>query len=200
MRRYNLAEIINLLREKQIALFSLDDFARLFDIKKKDTLYKKIARLEKKKIIKKLIKGKYLFLFNQPNDFLIANYLYQPSYISLESALSFYGLISGFPYQITSVTPKKTKKIIADKKEYVYGQISPLFFWGWEKKDNFLIAQKEKAFLDYLYFYTKGLRSFEKDEFDLKEIDKKKLIKYAGKFGNQKLLSIVKKICLQKAK
>lgn len=194
MRRYSLAEIINIMREKQISLFSLADFKRLFNVQNNETLYKKIARLEKKKIIKKLIKGKYLFLLNESDDFLIANYLYQPSYISLETALSFYGIITGFSYQITSITSKKTKKIIVDKKEFFYTQIAPFLFWGYEKKDSFLIAQKEKALLDYLYLHTKGLRDFDFREFNLKEINKKKLIFYAKKFQNEKLLSIVKNL------
>ncbi|MCS6956730.1 MAG: hypothetical protein NZM02_02695 [Patescibacteria group bacterium] len=191
MRRYSLAETISLMREKQISLFSLADFGRLFEIENKETLYKKISRLEKKKIIRKLIKGKYLFLFNQPDDYLIANYLYQPSYISLETALSFYGLITGFSYKITSITPKKTKNIIVDNKEFSYTQISLSLFWGYEKKQGFLLAEKEKALLDYLYLYTKGLRGFDKEEFELKEINKKKLFSYAKKFNNPKLLSII---------
>lgn len=194
MRTYTLAEIINLLKEKQISLFSLADFGRLFNIRNKNTLYKKIARLEKKKMIKKLIKGKYFFTLNPPNDFLIANFLYQPSYLSLETALSFYGITTGFPYQIVSITPKKTKTTVIEGKEFSYAKIVPSLFWGYQKKGDFLIAEKEKALLDYLYFYIKGLRSFEKEEFDLKEIDKKKLKKYAEKFNNIKLLSIINKL------
>jgi len=67
-------------------LFTLSDFGRLFKIENQNTLYKKIQRLEKKKIIKKLIKGKYVFALNKTNDFTIANYVYPPSYVSLESA------------------------------------------------------------------------------------------------------------------
>lgn len=194
MRRYSLAETISILREKKISLFSLTDFSRLFEIKNRETLYKKVSRLEKKKIIKKLIKGKYIFLFNQPQDYFVANYLYQPSYISLETALSFYGIITGFPYKITSITPKKTKNIIIENKEFSYIQILPSLFFGYEKKDNFLIAEKEKALLDYLYLYTKGLRNFDKEEFDLKAVNKKKLYLYAKNFGNKKILSIIENI------
>ena len=47
---------------------------------------------------------------------MTANYLYQPSYISLDSALSFYGVITGFSYKITSVSTKKTRSLIIDEK------------------------------------------------------------------------------------
>lgn len=192
MGTYTQIEIIKTLKEKQITLFSLGDFERLFNIHNRQTLYKKIQRLEKQGLIKKLIKGKYLFTFNPSNDFTIANYLYQPSYISLESALSFYGIIAGFSYQIFSLTPKKSRIFTIDGKDYIYSQIKQSLFWGYEKKEDFLIAEPEKALLDYLYFSLKGLRTIDWDEIDLKEIAKKKIAFYAKLFRNNKLLSIIK--------
>jgi predicted transcriptional regulator of viral defense system len=168
-------EIIRRLQEEGLALFTLTDFARLFSVESRNTLYKKIQRLEKEGIIQKIIKGKYLFLFQKPNEFAIANFLYRPSYISLESALSFYGIITGFPYQITSVTTKKTKTFVFAEKEYQYTQISQSLFWGYEKKENFLLAEKEKSLLDFLYLAFKGLRNIDPKELDLAEIDRKKL-------------------------
>jgi len=88
MVMYNKIQIIARLKKEHISVFTLADFSRLFSIKKKNTLYKKISRLEKEGIIRKLIKGKYVFTFEQPQKFLIANFLYQPSYISLESAFN----------------------------------------------------------------------------------------------------------------
>lgn len=196
METYNATEIIKILKEKNIALFSLADFGRLFKIKNRNTLYKKIQRLEKKGIVRKIKKGQYRFLLASINDFVLANYLYQPSYISLESALSFYGIITGFPYKITSLTPKKPRTYLINNKEFQYSKINPDLFWGYEKKDNFLIGEKEKAFLDYLYFHLKGLKTFDPKEFELREIDKKRLLNYAKRFKNKKLLSIVKKMIL----
>jgi predicted transcriptional regulator of viral defense system len=129
---------------------------------------------------------------NPPNDFAIANYLYQPSYISLESALSFYGIITGFPYKITSISTKKSRLFNTDQKEFQYSQIAADLFWGYEKRENFLLADKEKALLDYLYFFSKGIKSFDREEFDLQEINQKKLISYARSFKIAKWLTIIK--------
>lgn len=41
----------------------------------------------------------------------IANKIYYPSYLSFESALSSYGILSQIPYVLTFATPLKTKKI-----------------------------------------------------------------------------------------
>lgn len=191
METYSTTDIIKIIKEREIDVFTLDDFGRLLNIKNKNSLYKKIQRLEKKEIIKQLIKGKYLFTYNKTDDFKIANFIYQPSYISLESALSLYGITSGFPYKITSITVKKSRTFIINKKDYLYSHISQEFFWGYEKKENFLIAEKEKALVDLIYFYSKGLRGFDRDDLDISEINKKKLLFYAKKFNNKKLLSII---------
>ena len=175
--------IIKLLNLKKIPLFGLNELGSLFGTENRQTLYKKVQRLEKSGIIKKLIKGKYRFLLKDVGDFTLANFLYQPSYISLESALSFYSIITGFPHQIISITIKKSKELEVGGKEYSYSRISPDLFWGWEKKENFLIATPEKALLDYLYFAKKGLRTLDWEEIDISNLDKDILFSQAKKFN-----------------
>jgi predicted transcriptional regulator of viral defense system len=188
----NHAKIIEKLRQKEFSLFTASDFKKIFQIKKENTAYKILERLTKKGIIKRLTKRKYLFTFLESDDFQIANFLYPPSYISLESALSFYGITTQFPYQITSVTPKKTKIIKTLNKEFSYSHLKPDLFFGYEKKDKFLIALPEKALFDYLYLCSKGLRSFEKDDFDLKIINKKKFLSLLKKTKQEKLIKLLK--------
>ena len=188
----NQATIIKKLKEKDISLFTPSDFKKIFQIKKENTAYKVLERLTKKGILKRLIKKKYLFAFLESDDFQIANFLYYPSYISLESALSFYGIITQFPYQITSITPKKTKTIKALNKEFSYSRIKPQLFFSYEKKEKFLIATPEKALFDYFYFCSKGLRNFEKDDFDLKKINKKKLFSILRETKQEKLKKFLK--------
>lgn len=175
--------MIKIFRDKGITWFTVTDFSRILEITDQNTVYKKLQRLEKKTVIKKLLKGKYLFLFGKINDFTMANFLYQPSYVSLESALSFYGIITGFSYKITSISLKKTKNLLIDNKELSYSQIDKELFFGYEKKDNFLIAEPEKAIFDYIYFSQKGLRSRDLSEFDLSGIDKPKLNHYLKKIN-----------------
>lgn len=184
------ATIIKQLKQKGISLFTPSDFKKNFQIKKENTAYKILERLTQKGILKRLIKKKYLFAFSECDDFQIANFLYSPSYISLESALSFYGIITQFPYQITSITPKKTKTIRALGKEFSYSHIKPELFFGCEKKEKFLIATPEKAFFDYLYLCSKGLKNFERDDFDLKIINKKKFLFLLKETKQEKLKKI----------
>lgn len=187
-------DIIRKLQEKNISLFTIADFSRLFGITNQQTLYKKIQRLGKRALAKRLIKGKYLFLLNKPSDFTLANFLYQPSYISLESALSFYGIMAGFPYQITSITVKKTRTFIIDGKEYQYIKTDKNLFWGYEKKEDFLIAEQEKSLLDFLYLAFKGLRDLDLEELDLSSIDRKKFKEYFPMIKNRSFLKFLNKL------
>jgi len=114
--------------------------------------------------------------------------------ISLESALSFYGLTTGFPYQITSLTPKKPKSFKVDGKEFIYSHLNPHLFWGYEKREDFLIAEREKALFDYLYFAAKGLRRIDPEELELASLDKKKFKQFLRYSANTKMLKLAGKL------
>lgn len=153
-------KFINTLKGKNISFFNLVDLKKIFDIRNDNTLKHLIRRLKEASIIKRLTKNKYLFLHSSslPSDFALANFLTIPSYISLESALSYYSLIDQFPYRITSITLSKPKEVKTESKLFTYSKIKKEYFRDFVKIDDFLIATKEKAIFDYLYFIYKGLR------------------------------------------
>lgn len=145
-------EFIRALREKNISLFNSQDLKKIFKVKSDNTLKHLIKRLRKASIIKRLARGKYLFLHStkSPSDFALANFLKIPSYISLESALSYYGIIEQFPYRIFSLTLNKPAEIKIDGKIFSYSKIKKDYFKDYIKIDDFVIASKEKAIFDYL--------------------------------------------------
>jgi len=49
METYSTTDIIKIMQEREMDVFSLDDFGRLLNIKNQNSLYKKIQRLEKKR-------------------------------------------------------------------------------------------------------------------------------------------------------
>ena len=153
-------DFIKKLREKQIALFTFSDIKKLFGIENENTIKHLLRRLKKAEIVKRLIRDKYLFLQakNEAHDFEIANFLVIPSYISLESALSYYGLIDQFPYHISSITINKSRKFKVSEKSFIFSKINKRYFRDYIKIDNFIIASKKKALFDYCYFIYKGLR------------------------------------------
>ena len=183
---------IKIFHHKRISLFSVTDAKKIFKVKKENTLYKLLQRLEKSGVIKRIIKGKYLFTYREVGDFDLANFLVNPSYVSLESALSFYGILPQFPYTITSVTPLKSQKIIYQEKEYEFVHLESKYFFGFVKKDRFLIATPEKALLDELYFMAKKLRRIHLADLDLKMIDKKKFKYLSRKYKFLPLQNLIK--------
>jgi predicted transcriptional regulator of viral defense system len=148
-------------------------------LKKTRTLENIIKSLLNTEIFMSLEKGKYLLTSSQPSDFEIANFLYSPSYISLETGLNHYGILSQFPMEITSVTTaKKSTKLILGKA-YIYSKINTRLFTGYYKEENYLIAYPEKALFDYLYMITRALKTVSYlDEMDFSRIDKNKLKNY----------------------
>ncbi|MCG2690165.1 hypothetical protein L6252_02700 [Candidatus Parcubacteria bacterium] len=196
MASLNQTTIIQKLNAQGLRFFTTTDFKKFFDIKQDNTASKMLERLIKKGILKKLSAGRYLFVLLGADDFQIANFLYSPSYISLESALCFYGMLSQFPYQITSISRKKTKTITCLNKEFNYSHIKQSLFFGYQKEKGFLIASPEKALLDYLYFCSKGLGNFEKDDFNLAKINKQKLNELLSQASEARLTKIVKQLNL----
>lgn len=89
------------------------------------------------------------------DQYMIANELYEPSYVSLHSALNYYGLIPEFVIEIISVTTKKTKFVQRGHTRYRYHTIKPELFWGYESVPwhggYYNIAYPEKALLDLAY-------------------------------------------------
>jgi len=87
-----------------------------------------------------------------------ANKIYRPSYISLHTALSFYGLIPEAVVQITSVTSLKTASFVNAFAGYSYKTIKQELMFGYvlkpmEEGRALQMASPEKALLDLLYLY-----------------------------------------------
>lgn len=96
-------------------------------------------------------------------DQIVANLIYRPSYISLYSALAFYGMIPEFVSRTTSVTSLKTASFSNDLGAFDYRHIKSELYWGYHMIDainqrKILIALPEKALLDLLYL-TPSLKS-----------------------------------------
>jgi len=187
---------IRTLREKKVTLFNYGDLYKLFDISSESAIKRLLFRLKKAKIIQPLARGKFYFDFSSstPSDFSIANFLFTPSYVSLESALSFYGLIDQFPYQVTSVTLKKTKTFRFNQKEFSFNHLRSEYFVDYVKKDDFLIATPVKSIFDFVYLVYKGSRSktnLNLLNFSKNGVSRKEFLNYLGniveRFDEEKL-------------
>lgn len=195
MERYNLASITKKIYESDLSFFNLKTLRNILEIEKEATFFSVIKKLLKTGILIKIERNKYLLKGAKISDFTLANFLYQPSYISFETALNFYGVLSQFPYEISSATTRKNAKKEFEEKIFTYTKIKKDLFWGYEKRENFLIAFPEKALLDQLYLAAKGLKSLNLEEYNLENISFLKFKKYFAKYPKtRQFKSILEKV------
>jgi predicted transcriptional regulator of viral defense system len=120
-----------------------------------------MSRWVKKGLLLKLRNGFYTFpeyKIKSGFAWYIANRIYRPSYISLHSAMAFYGMIPESVVQITSVTSMKTSYFSNAIGEFSYKTVRPGLMFGYDLKPmtgghSFLLAKPEKALIDLLYLY-----------------------------------------------
>ncbi len=87
-----------------------------------------------------------------------ANRIYQPAYLSLETAFSYHGLIPEGVYTLTSVSPRKTQEYHTPIGTFRYQHLLPRLYFGYEVlrpsgNRPVLMADLEKALLDYCYLH-----------------------------------------------
>jgi hypothetical protein len=130
----------------------------------------KISELLKSKELISLRRGLYMIGpkidLPKPEPFLIANHLRGPSYVSLESALSYWNMIPERVYEISSVTTKTSKKYKTEVGRFSYKHLkTPYYSYGiknieYSAKQTILIASREKALCDKIILTPKiNLRS-----------------------------------------
>jgi predicted transcriptional regulator of viral defense system len=112
----------------------------------------------------KPLAGGYYILADRAMDemvlFMVANKIYEPSYVSLESALAYYGVIPETVLGVTSISSRKTKQYDSAWGVFSYRSVKPQYMIGYQVIENtpgikFKIAYLEKALLDYLYLNSK---------------------------------------------
>jgi predicted transcriptional regulator of viral defense system len=142
------------------------------------------ARLVKRGVLTRIRRDLYALLNSKYSLFSLGNALCQPSVISLESALNYWGLIVQVP-QIIFSTALRSYRYEADNTTFVYRRMAPqLMRFGQVKIEDFYIADPEKAFLDTLYMRTKGLA-------DLGRLDPDLLTHY-GRFYPDRVSELVR--------
>ena len=145
--------------------------------------------------------------YRQVPDFsrYVANRIYSPSYISLHSALSFYGMIPEEVVQLTSVTTLKTARFENDFGTFHYQNVKTPFYFGFEIKTiqsgrGLLFATPEKALLDLLYLnpYYKTEQDMEElrldEDYMQNELNLERLNGYLSKIGSKTMEQKVKRL------
>lgn len=187
-------DFINKLRALDRGFFTIADIEKITGLPRK-SLRVTLVRLTAKKLLTRVRRGVYQLSLLEIDVKKIANQLYYPSYLSFETALSLYGILSQIPYTQTFATLKKSKKMTIFNTEVEFTQLKDDLFFGYTLKQSIYIADPEKALLDQLYLVSRGKRNINIEELDLRTINREKLEEYAKKFPSyvNRLLDKVKK-------
>jgi len=186
---------------KNFIVFSLSDIKKI-----EPTFHRqRLNEWQEKGYLKKVIKEYYIFSDLEINEqvlFMVANKIFDPSYVSLEMALAYYNLIPEGVYSVTSITSRKTYSFDSSLAQFNYRKIKPEAMFGYKlvayEDHVFKIAEVEKALLDYFYINPQvktdgqfeGLR-INAETFE--QIDLEKLNRYLIQFSNKSLAKRVNK-------
>ncbi len=183
-------------RLRDFLVFSVSDIRKIDS----DFHLQRLSEWQDKGYIKKIINEYYIFSDTRVDEnflFLIANTIYQPSYVSSEMALSYYGLIPESVYSVTSVSSRTTRTVSSEIATFSYRKMKPELLFGYAlvsfSGHSFKIAEVEKAIADFLYFHrdisskeaVDGLRI--NRDILLERVDVEKFRNYIAQFHNKAL-------------
>lgn len=137
-----------------------------------------------------------------PHPFLLANAMKPASYVSRQSALTFYGLIPEHTPVVTSVTTGRPERLETELGMFFFSHVKKSWFTGYRKVEvvpgqQAFLAIPEKSLLDLIYL-TPGaddpdyLRELRLQRFD--RLDKGVLKKIARASGSPKLIRAAESI------
>lgn len=182
------------LLKRNIHVFTPRDFGRLFHTSPEQTKY----FLEENTgdgLLLRLKRGLYTLQDTPPPEEEIANLLYRPSYVSFEYALAYYHLLPEMVYAVTSATTKPTRTFTVAGKPFSYFTIKKEAFTGYgplqRQGRTILIAEPEKALVDYFYFVALGKKTIN-ERLNVSSLDTQKVFDYASLFRRPKLEQLLR--------
>lgn len=199
-------DFLTIIRKNKLYIFTADEIAKYFPHSAPRTIQNQVQLWMEKGLLFRLKRGLYQIQFPEGGpdlpDLYIANKLYEPSYVSLETALSFYSLIPEVAAEVTSITTRQTKLFKNKFGSFKYRSCRNDAYCGYRimpyEGFKVYIAEAEKAVADFLYFKHRygeeidvGLERFDKERW--RKLSWGKVFHYAAKY-NKNTLSAVRKI------
>jgi predicted transcriptional regulator of viral defense system len=132
----------------------------------------------------------------EPHPFVVANALQRGSYVSLQSALAFHGVIPEHVARVTSVGPRRPETVRNALGSFQFNHLSSRLSFGYARvevaaRQFAFVAGPEKALLDLVYLTAGGdaaacLRSLRLQ--NAEAMDRNTLLDTAARSGKPKLL------------
>lgn len=178
----------------QLPVFSYAEAASVAWETPLPTLKLQLSQWTKTGHLIRLRRGVYAFPRHGVDTAMVAQRLYSPAYISLESALQYHGLLPDAVFAVTLVTPRTTRQFQTPWGHFIYHHLKQELYWGFDP--GTLLAEPEKAVVDYCYLYSGRLQP-STDCWDamrwqhLAALDFQKLQTYGKKTGVRKVMTLI---------
>jgi predicted transcriptional regulator of viral defense system len=177
------------------SILRTDELARKYDIVPA-AVTQALSRQEQKELVEHVgSKIYYNWLAPDGSTRELVNVLRDDAYVSLESGLREYGISTQSPRTLTCVTTERPQEFKARTIAISYRSISPRLYWGFLRKTtrygSYLIAEPEKAVLDWIYLGIQNGVAPALDELDFSNVDRSKLLSYARRFPRSTYLHVL---------
>ncbi len=175
---------ISLLLSAETPFFTLSSLQAILNLTR-ESARTTASRLVDRGILIRLRRDLYALVNRSYSLFSLANALHQPSVISLETALNYWGLIVQVPQVIFSIS-LRSYRYERDNTDFIYRRIEQsLFRFGHVKAEDFYITEPEKALLDSLYMKSKGLVELLPGDVDTGKLDNELIRYYSSYYPEQ---------------
>lgn len=163
----------------------------------KESAHNRINMLSRAGWFRRLKRGAYLIIDSLTSRsqidvslLSIANALMKNSYVSCAHALNYYQFFDQYSATVVSITAVENKKYLLDGYIFKYSKVKQNMYFGFTEKiidgKKVLLAEAEKALIDYLYLdksFSSASLVFEKLKEHHRELDLKKIQEYAMRSG-----------------
>lgn len=180
-----MAERVKAFSPELRGVFSLSDLRNLLQTSNRGVLYRSLGDLERAGVLSRFCRGFYV---TRDFDLLVLSQRISPdSYVSFGNALARHLLIGSVPrYRIRAAKPGPKRVYTNEEYRIEHLSLRPELIFGYEVVDGVRIALPEKAVLDTLYLYRRGVR-FGFDvytDIDYSRLDGDLVRKYLGEYRN----------------
>ncbi len=191
-------------KTRELPFFETRELRLILGTEFSSTTLNNLKNWSRKGYLTMLRRGLYIIseVGSRIDTMILATKIYFPSYVSLETALGYYGIIPEAVFTTTSVTTRKTKAFKTPLGNFSYQKIKTRAFGGFETKQqdgiSFNLARPEKALVDFFYLNSRILNGSNEQfaEYRFNEdfqFKKKELLDFAKAFQNRKVLFLTQK-------
>lgn len=137
-----------------------------------------------------------------PHPFLVANAMKPASYVSLQSALAYYGLIPEYTPVVTSVTTGRPERVETALGVFEFSHVKKPWFASYRRVEvahgqPVFLASAEKSLLDLVYLTPQAVRMEYLRELrlqNLDQLDMQTMMDVARRSGRPKLIRAATRI------